>query len=889
MQIEKCKVQIEDLKTGTQKLGGWICRGAGPSRFRGLGFHFALCTFQFAFLAAFGQERDLRFNSEQQQVESARYYLQIEADGAAARSRLLALLEESRNEEILTQARFLYGKLLDETGNRDSALIIYKIALGGKGLQAPEKLWLYRRMVGLSPVSIEPMIVDAAAPGGPSRVYPRRNGKRMEYALEFRGPPDGQWERPRELGWQDEAGDFHAAAFRLGPGQEILDADPSHALVLDVEAHRAALVPLMGGRSLEVPAPGRTETGKILSGEGGEFVMIGGGYLRHYRQGKAVWEAATGEGCGWVQLAGAPDGGIGIMPCAENVVKADLGRKTLKPIPGTTDKPLAAAVEKDYLALKYIDRFEIRKGPGFETVKWGASSPLQEKLTLGEGHAYLVTPKGVVKSFQLGNGSLEWQKDMLASQVVAFDDEIFVTTFAQTCASLDLRGKSLWTYEYGWDREPALLPSAQWLVLHYPDGKRVKLNRELLRVTGNSNNFKFLDYHALETARDWKGALNSLTRILSLEPGNGQAWRFRNNVLRNLGFPRADQVQSLTQAARSLGTPNWGSDPALKGLAAGMGAKWIWKRQYGPKFYPTLVPNGNVSYYLENDNQTLVLINHETGELANSFHFSEELDMKVSLWKNDTICVSSPSRIYLLSPALHPGGLGQFPLKNPVCQAQAVGSGIVYSDWYGGLSLLGLPDRTLRWELKLGQSGLLVAKARNVDYLDVFDLEGNYFAVQESSGKVLWSLRLPPGTITESFSNKDNVYAGYNQGTLICIDRARRAVRWEREFGEQIFSLSGNKDNTLVLTTASKKLVCVQSTTGQVLSQIRIQSYLFNRPTVTEHGYWLGTTEPALEKRNFNHELILKYKLPDLPGSPILFQNSIFIGTLDNFILSFPS
>ena len=74
-----------------------------------------------------------------------------------------------------------------------------------------------------------------------------------------------------------------------------------------------------------------------------------------------------------------------------------------------------------------------------------------------------------------------------------------------------------------------------------------------------------------------------------------------------------------------------------------------------------------------------------------------------------------------------------------------------------------------------------------------------------------------------------------------------------------------------------------------MLSQVRIQSYLFNRPTVTEQGYWLGTTEPALEKRNFNHELLFKYKLPDLPGSPILFGNSIFIGTLDNFILAFPS
>jgi outer membrane protein assembly factor BamB len=538
--------------------------------------------------------------------------------------------------------------------------------------------------------------------------------------------------------------------------------------------------------------------------------------------------------------------------------------------------------------VRYIDRFEIRKGASFETVKWGMPSLLQEKLILGGAHAYLVTTKGQIKSYDLATGQLEWQRDAQAVQLTAFGDALFATTYAQTVVCFDARGNPQWSYEYGWDREPTLLPNEEWLVLHYPDGRRIKLNRELLRVTGNADGFKFLDYRAREAEKDWKGALGALSKVLALEPGNGQAWRLRANALRLTGAPRAVQSQALVEAARSQATPAWSNGPVLKSLAAGLGANWVWKRQYGPKFYPNLVPHREWSFYLENDNQTLVLLNHETGDLVNSFRFSEELDMKVALWKNDTLCVSSPSRLYLLSPASGSGGLGQFPLKNPVCQAQALPGGLIYSDWYGGLSMMGLPDRTTRWERQLGQSGLYLGKSKNADYLDVVDLEGKYFAVQPASGKVLWQARLPPGTITETFSNKDFIYAGYSQGTLVAIDRARQAIAWTVDFGEQIFSLSGNRDNTLVLTTASKKLICVQAQTGAILSQVRIQSYLFNRPTVIDHGYWLGTTEPALEKRNFNHELILKYKLPDLPGSPILFGNSVFIGTLDDFILSFP-
>jgi outer membrane protein assembly factor BamB len=856
-------------------------------------FQFSICILQLSIPLLFSlspaQDRDLNYNAEQQSVEAARYLYRIEGDATGARDRLASLLGASRNEEVRTQARFLLGRILEQAGRRDSALAAYRQALTGKGLQAPEKLWLYKRLLSLSPSSIEPLAADVGARSGPARVFPGRSGKRQVYTLEFRGPPDGQWERPKELGIQDENGDYHPLDVRLSGREELLDADAEQCLVLNLDSRKVALSPLKSGKGYEAPAGARVEAGSILEAEPGAFLLAGAGSLRVYKAGKLFWETPLDqEGCAW---SGAPGRSQqGILQCADNeVFLVDVRKKSIKAVTGITDKALQISWEGDYLAVRYIDRFEVRKGAAFENVKWGLPSMLQEKLVLGNGRAYLVTPKGQVKSISLETGQVEWQRDMLASQVAAFDGALFATTFAQTVVCLDLRGLPLWSYEFGWDREPTLLPNEEWVVLHYGDGKRIKLNRELLRVTGNADGFKFRDYLEKEAEKDWKGALASLGRILSLEPGNGEAWKFRANVLRNAGAPKPDQVQALVEASRSQDTPNWGNGPVLKGLAAGLGANWVWKRQYGPKFYPNLIPHKELSFYLENDNQTLVLLNHETGGLVNSFRFSEELDMKVALWKNDTICVSSPSRLYLLSPTLNAGSLGQFPLKNPVCQAQAVNGGLIYSDWYGGLNMIGLPDRTLRWERQLGQSGLYLGKAKNVDYLDVVDLEGNYFAVQPSSGKIQWGLRLPPGTITETFSNKDFIYAGYSQGTLIAIDRYRQAIAWSLDFGEQIFSLSGNRDNTLVLTTASKKLVCVQAATGAIQSQVRIQSYLFNRPTVIDHGYWLGTTEPALEKRNFNHELIQKYKLPDLPGSPILFGNSIFIGTLDNFILSFPS
>lgn len=828
------------------------------------------------------------FNAEQQTLEQARYLHRIEADAAGARTRLEVLLERSRNEEIASQARYSLGRILEEGGQRDEALEAYRGALTGRGLQAQEKSWLYRRMLALSPNSIEAMVADGSAKSGPSRIFPVTSGRNTSYALEFRGPPDGQFERPKEIAIQDPAGDWQALDFRLTGKEEVLDATADHALVLNQETGKVRLLAYRSGRAFEAAAGTALEGGRLLDGDKGEFLLLGGGQLRHFQGGKSLWEAPLDmEGAAWVSTPEAPRQGV-LHGNNGQVFRAELRKRLLRPVTGITEKPMQVHIDGATLVIRFVDRVEVRRGQDYETVKWSLPCPIQEKLVVGGGHAYLLTPRGVVRAFSLESGSQTWQRDLLANQLIPFGNELFATTFAQTCVGLDRKGRTLWTYEYGWNREPVLLPTAEWLILHYGDGKRVKLNRELMKV-GSDGALKFRDFHAREEAKDWKGALAGLGRILDLEPGNGEAWRQRSALLKTVGAPRQEQLQALVQASRSQTTSHWTASPALRGLASGLGANWVWKRQYGPKFYPTLVPHKEHSFYLENDNQTLVLINHETGELINSFHFSEELDMKVGLWKGDTILVSSPSRLYMLSPLLNPGGVGQHPLKNPVCQAQPVPGGVVFSDWYGGLNLLGLPDRTLRWERQLGNSGLLVGKAKGVDYLDVIDLEGHYHAVHPASGKILWNLKLPPGTVTESFSNKDLIFAGYNQGALICIDRNKQTLLWTKDFGEQIFSLSGNRENTLVLTTASKKLICLNATNGSVLSQVRIQSYLFNRPTVTDHGYWLGTTEPALEKRNFNHELLFKYKLPDLPGSPILFGTSIFIGTLDNFILSFPS
>src|SRR5690606_26722662 len=111
---------------------------------------------------------------------------------------------------------------------------------------------------------------------------------------------------------------------------------------------------------------------------------------------------------------------------------------------------------------------------------------------------------------------------------------------------------------------------------------------------------------------------------------------------------------------------------------------------------------------------------------------------------------------------------------------------------------------------------------------------------------------------------------------------------WQRDMGEQIFSLSGRADQLLLVGTASKRVLHLEARTGGVVSQAQVPMYLFNRPLLAGDGYWAGTTEPALERRSLAHEVLQKYPLTGMPGTPSLVGGNIAVSTLDHFILAFP-
>ncbi len=824
--------------------------------------------------------------SAQMDLESARYLFEIEGDTVAAQ-RILNRLEASNDTGIRTQAEFLQGRFRESEGQSESAIRAYTQALGGQGLSAAEKRALYHRLLALHPGAIQPLR-PAGRVTGSTRVFADASSGTPRYVL-VEDPKSPETES-EQVQYQDEDGLLHSVPASLLPGEDVLDATPD--LLLTVLRDKQQVYLRKAPNFAPNPAPEKfaADQGMLLParGEPDEFLLIGSQSLKLMQRDRTVFSSPLpGPGCTY--LPARPRSREGVLFCpSEGVYRADFTRHSLSPLALSGELPSEALLSGDYLALRYLDHIEIRRGPAFDAFLWGFPSEMQDQLVLGHEHAFLVQNQGALKAFELRTGQMDWQHDDGIAEILPAADGLFALTHAGTCLSLGEDGRTLFRYEVGWGHDPLLLPTRDWLVVQRADGQRVRLNRELLQMTGDDRSYLFRGVQDCLKRHDEEGALRALDTLLELEPGNGEAWRQKAQLLRSTGAAHKEVIEAWLQLARSPVVAPWSADPALRSLARAFAAGWVWKQHSGPRFFPTLVAGPGVSFYVENDNQTLALLDNTTGALKNSFHFSEALDLKAACWVGDTAVVSSPTRLYLLTP-FSPADLPPpVPLPQPICQAVPVAGGLVYSDWGGNVQFLALPQRHIRWQRHLSRNGLLLAKSRLPDQIDAFEIEGGYYGLQISTGRILGRVRMPPGTVTELHAGHEYAYAGYNEGLLVAVDRQRDSIAWQKDIGEQIFSLDGWGDQIL-LGTASKRILTVQGSTGAIVAQTQLSTYLFNRPLVVEDGYWVGTTEPALEKRSWTHALLEHLPLTSMPGTPALLGDGIAISTLDHFIMFFPA
>jgi outer membrane protein assembly factor BamB len=836
--------------------------------------------------------RDSVYAEQRRALEAARYLREIEGDTAGSGA-LLARLGRSEDPGIRAQAQYLRAGFLEEAGSSREAARLYRDALESGGLEPAQERRLVARLLTLDPASVRPFRAAGSMRGLPGRVFASAGagaGAGTQGGAYLLTEEAAGTSRGTRLYLQNADGDLQPLKVVVPADEEVLDAAPDRILTFSSSRQRVFLRRAPDFASVQVRDRFAAGEGALLAGDAEEFLLLDAKELRHQRGAQTLFtHALPGPGCAWRPTVTGSRRGIVLCP-DRGALRVDLGRRLAALLPPGSDAASEALLSGEYLALRYPDRIEVRRAPGYETALWILPGNLQDAVALGRSHLFMAGADGVLRAFGLRTGQPEWQREQDVSALLFDDGELIVTSSDRTLTVLNERGRTLYGYEPSreGEQDPVLLPARDGIVVQSADGRRVRLDRGLLRIVGQNRDYLLRDARARAGKGDAGGAARALDSVLALEPGNGQAWREKARLLSLTGSSRAARARAWMQAARSPATPAWSADAALSGLADGVGASWAWKRKPGPRFFPVLTGGRQFSFYVENDNQTLIALENRTGAFRGAFRFPEPLDLKVAAWIGDTLLVSSPTHLYLASPARGTGILSQVNLPSPVCHSIVAGGALLLSDWNGGVRRFdpGEGRAGWTWETRVGRGGTLLA--RGGESVDAFEIEGAWHRLRAGDGKVVASLALPPGTITEVHAGRDFAYAGYNEGLLVAVDRNRGAIAWQKDMGEQIFSLSGRGDQFLLVGTASKRVLNIHGRTGIVQAQAQVPMYLFNRPLLAGDGYWAGTSEPALERRSLTHEVLQKYPLPGMPGTPSQAGGGVAVSTLDHFILVFP-
>jgi outer membrane protein assembly factor BamB len=818
-----------------------------------------------------------------QSVEWARYLIQIEADTAQALRVLQGVLKTNRESTALAFAHALLGEIEARKNDPTQAVEHLRKALGEGKLPKVDRARILNQLLRLDPASI-PSLSHLPKTPAPVSSWKALSGPGSLHALLLM--TDAQNGRTR-FAIQETDGKLKPMDWVLEPNQQLLDAAKNRFVVFDPESKKLSLRNEEGATLQEEVLSGRPDAVHLVNARGDALAWLEGPRLRLWRLGGNLSEYLVEAPC--TLHRDAERVGSALLFCGDqNLYRADFSVGQVKPLGRLAEKPLTLLLNGDDLLLQYGDHFEIRRGPRFDAFSWGYPCQLQDRIFLSQNSLLLVSPKGGIQAFDLTTGQSRWNRDIMAQDVTPIPSGFLVLTMAHTLEALDERGMTQWSYSVGWSGEPLVQGSENDLVLFYPDSRRVHIHREGASAAQQPGNVLLRTLLA-ETEGQEQKRLTRLKQFLELEPGNGDAWRHRYSLEKQNHVDPKQLTFDLIQVARSGTVPAWSAHPVLKTLASQLSAKWTFKREYGPRFYPNLVTGHEFAFYVESDNQTLVILDPAQGTLVNSYRFAEDLDMKAAFWRGDTLCVSSATRLYLVSPWRRSGLLGQIPLKAPLCQALSLPQGIVTSDWQGHVRLLHPATGEVKWERQLSQGGALLGKppGNMPDIIDVIDLEGQYFCLNLEKGAVLSQLGLGEGNPIEAHSLTQGVAVAMAQGQILMVNRQAGQVLWKRNLEEQVFNLTGNRSETLVLTTANKRVICLRALDGAILSSQHLATYLFNRPLVLGNSYWLGTTEPALEQRNFKGERISAFPLTEMPGSPTVQRDNLLVGTLDHLIFAF--
>lgn len=815
------------------------------------------------------------------QLEKARYEFDIEGNPKQAKETLLQFLKNFHEGNDYGEALYLLGRIFENEKKSDSAVTMYQKALEKEELPLSirEKIFIQLSKTApnaLTPVHSRPITINGF------QKQKKHIDKRGVHQIFF---SEHVIERDSQLStsWLEiDHNDQITQGQLLHPQKSsILDRWNFYSLFYQDKAlyyhTRISKKKISGLRDTLSGA-------QILSTSPLHAITWNDNYLYQIRGEQVLkkW-AIKDSSCKSYPLSTA---GTVLLGCTNGTLyEFDLNAATLKTLNIRRVNP-QIQIQGKYVGIQSSGQIEIFDSHQLDNPFAKLTMPQKniDRWWVENNHLVVLEDQSTVKLYDIESGVLLWKIVRAIFDVQVTSAGICIIAPRGHIEMLDWKGVSQWIYSKS--TENAAYISGNKSLFWQVDNQLLSLRTDLFSIW--QHYYATAITLAIKEKNCTESMRKQVSNVIAQEPSNGMAWKWIYTCMSPNDKKSANGKNALLNAVRAPVNNN--DQFLMNALTERFHAKWIWKLEAGTYYHPSLAMMDSLLIYQENMSQRLHYIDIDKGKLIKSDHFAEKQDDRLFSILPPYLYISTDKALHQISLRNKTTVTQPLLLTSPISDYVIHDTTALLATWKG--EVYGWNPKKLMPHVqnphKMGNNALYIEWTNSTSTLDVLDLEGNFSSYSLPSFRKNFQYGWKNSPPVDLISTGGHVIVGYTEGSLVSYHRKTGKRKWKIGFSQPILSLAQIDTTSMLISTADGAITLVDITTGKKGAVHFANLSLIGKPVPDSAGYWICTSAPALEYRDFRHGLKMTYPLPAQGGNPVLSKKLVLVSTEDGFLLSFP-
>lgn len=392
----------------------------------------------------------------------------------------------------------------------------------------------------------------------------------------------------------------------------------------------------------------------------------------------------------------------------------------------------------------------------------------------------------------------------------------------------------------------------------------------------------------LYETHDWDSLPKILDSLLTVEPGNAEAWLFKALMLEQTNGNSIDKQKAWSEAVRlSVSNPQITSH-ILNHYSRTIGAKFVSLLNISPKTkYPQFFGNKKTLYTVDPAAERLISINAETGESRSSRIVAKMDNSPVIANDENTLAIASGFDLtyYDLSKE---NSANTIQLPGKAFNISISGNSLYVSTWNGFLLKIIRDHGRMAWSRKIFSVPFLFAKDGN--QIHVASLEGDLYHIWEGSGQIKnQGPRLQNG-ISQMVESDSILAIATNNNRLYLYsttDEEREPVQILMESPVASLQTFHYQDNAYLMLGLANQEILLYSIQGAPLWKFQGKNSIFSSPYIHGDFAWLDQGNEVVGISLKDGKIAKRFSTPGGAGTPFVLNNTLYSASSKRLLYGF--